>query len=181
MSNPKLKFADDITRFLQMFAGISEYAAEVGRVGSLEQAAAEAEKRIAKAQDNVKAVEASIQTAHDAFVAECQAKRQQADEDAAVVRSTADGALKAGEQTATRTIAAAKEDASRIVAAAKLQKADMEGASAAANEELVATRQKLAAAQADLDALTAELSAKQAAHDAVTAKHDTFLKSIGAK
>jgi len=50
MSNPKLDFQDSARRFAQMFSGLVNYAEEVGKVGSLEQAASEAEARIVKAQ-----------------------------------------------------------------------------------------------------------------------------------
>ena len=50
MSNAKLGFQDDMKRLFAMFPSIVAYVDEVGRVGSLEQAASEAEARIGKAQ-----------------------------------------------------------------------------------------------------------------------------------
>jgi chromosome segregation ATPase len=53
VSNPKLRFAEDIVRVLRMFPGIAAYAEEVGKTGSLEQAATEAEARLTAARKDL--------------------------------------------------------------------------------------------------------------------------------
>lgn len=76
MSNPKSGFADDVKRFLAMFPSLAKYAEEVGKVGSLEQAAKEAEDRIARAKSEYEEKSAGLEAEHAVHLAHIdQAKR----------------------------------------------------------------------------------------------------------
>src|SRR5258708_4175296 len=103
--NAKLRLAEDISRFIAMFPGIAEYAADVGQVGSLEQAASEAEARLAKANQQLQALTdqtAVIKSQHGDLAAGIRAK---AEADAGEIAARADTLLKDAGQSAAQIIA----------------------------------------------------------------------------
>jgi hypothetical protein len=145
MTNPKLGFADDVKRLLAMFPGIVAYADEAAKTGSLEQAAQEAEARIAKAKADFErqAVdEQARRSSHLNRVAE-------AERNAEAAKEKADG-----------VIAAARADAGKIIEAARKQ---ADGMVADANQLVAASQQTLAAVNAEI---TKAKTSMEAARDA---------------
>jgi hypothetical protein len=107
VSNDKVKFADDIERFLRMFPGIAAYAAKVREVGQLEQQAEEAANSAAAAR-------AEANTLADSREQVLAAARREAGE----IKDKANDVLKAVEHQTRETLDRVKIEGEKVRAEA---------------------------------------------------------------
>lgn len=180
MSNPKQAAFESLQRFTMQLRGLAEIAPDLQNVASLEQATAEAQKRL----DGVKAQHAAEQKAHDDKLA---ALNTAAEKVASNKRAEAETALIQAKANAAAIETQANDKARQIVAdaqdkAAKIEAelADQNAAVEKAKSDLVVLDvdiQRQKAALADLNGNIAETSAKR---DRAAAEHKKFLASIGA-
>jgi chromosome segregation ATPase len=182
--NAKLQFAEDVERLLQMiaggqFAGIVEYAKQVGSVGSLEQAASEAETRLAKARLDLAAEDGVWKDTQAQWLAACDKMKKSADSYAQQVKVDADKILWEAKDAAAKTNAQAQEDAAKVLSAEKAKAESLSNQINKAQADLIDVQETLKSNQALLSDLNTKVMAKQAELDSVVAKHAAFLKSIG--
>jgi chromosome segregation ATPase len=150
VSNSKIKFAEDITRFLRMFSGIAAYADEVGKVGMTEQAAAEAEARLQRAKTAFGDFEAQRQK----IIAEAETAAEEVR--VAAKKKDADAALARED-----ILRGARREAAGITASAT---ASVEGLHARAKAEYDHTIGTLEQARAARAQHVAELNSTRAEH-----------------
>lgn len=162
-----MAFADDVKRLLAMFPGIAAYAAEVDKVGSLEQAASEAESRLAKAKKDFDEQAQALDKEHAKHLdvlKEVQSRTAKTREN---ISKTMDNA----QMQADRIIAAAHTEGEKILAGAKSAAESYVGA-------LNEIRAKIAAAKEELQAIQAEQSQERDRLREVAARHQHFKNSI---
>jgi chromosome segregation ATPase len=176
--NVKLQFAEDVERLLQaiaggQFAGIVEYAKQVGSVGSLEQAATEAESRLDKAKRDLTLEDQVWKDTQAQWLAACDKMKQDADAYAAKIKADAD-------VVATKVTAQAQESSAKVLSAAQATANDLAGKISQAKNDLNDLQGMLSSAKDKLSALNIQIMDKTNTLNDVTAKHAAFMKSIGA-
>lgn len=153
MSNDKLKGADALKRFAQLFDGLPEAIALLEGSGSVEQAAAEAESALAARRRDIEIEDARLQARVDAAN---EAERRGAE------------AVEAASVQAADLIAAAETQAASMVSEAE--------AKAAAEVEAAAEKAKASAAKAK--AADAKAEAAEARAVEFEARAETALQVI---
>jgi hypothetical protein len=117
--NAKIAFADDFKRFLSMFSGFAAYAEEVGKVGSLEQAAAEAEQRLAAATKALADVEGARKNIMSAALVEVEKIKAATRDDANAILVRARYTVVVAQKEAEAIKKAATADADGLIAEAR--------------------------------------------------------------
>lgn len=173
MSAAEEKAVSDLVRFAESFSGVLAVAKRLKDIGSVDQAAAEAEARNKKAEDNILALQNQIGDMqasaewHEKDTADRIAKAKAAAEAAEMKRQNAETALQA---TVDKILAAATAKASEIVA-------DAEGEA----DHIKAVAQDVAN---EMDAGTAEVANRRSAIEAevraLTDQRDALRKDLDA-
>lgn len=162
MSNDKLKGADALKRFAQLFDGLPEAIALLEGSGSVEQAAAEAESALAARRRDIEIEDARLQARVDA-AAEAERRGAEAVEAASVQAADLIAAAEAqaasliadAEAKASAEVEAAADKVKASVAKAKAADAKAEAAEARAAE----AEAKVVAAEKALSDVRAKLGA----------------------
>jgi hypothetical protein len=177
MSADKLQAADAIEREAKRWEGLLTTAKALREVGSLEQAAAQAEQRIANARATEQRILADLdakrQTA-EAQIADVNAHRKDAEDAIAQERANLATASAIATKEADKLISDAKAEAERIVTAAK---ADAQGAVDGLKDARAEADTNYEAARQRLEEIEAHVAERQEVLDHINER----LAAIGAK
>jgi cell division septum initiation protein DivIVA len=151
----KLKIAADINRFLRMFSGLAEVSEKLVDVGSLEQAALDAQARLVKLGNAAQKVKAA-QAEAESIVA---GARSQADEILASAKADAQSMRDKAQAKANEVVAKAQADADAHEERGR-QAQHQAAAAGAAHRDAMAGVQEAKAEQARVEQLVAAMKAK---------------------
>ena len=165
----KLKAADLIERQARTFEAFIAAAAELRKIGSLEQAAAEATEQAAKARklaavaaDDLAAAKAEVKAAKDQAKATADAAKARADALVEEGKAGAADMVASAKQTASSLIATAEEKVARLLSGVVAQRAALEADIDALTEKANVLMASIATKHAEADALDARLAKAQA-------------------
>lgn len=153
--NEKQQAADELKRFATMLQGIPAIAADLDRLGSLEQAEIEAKSRVDKLQADEQAAKDRVAGFDAEYARKRDDAKQAADQlmaEAEKVRADADG-------EAAKIVAAANDKASKIVSDAEGKAAKVKTATNEATAEIERLNAEIADRRAQLDQVNSDLAA----------------------
>lgn len=151
--NEKQQAADELKRFATMLQGIPAIAADLDRLGSLDQAELEAKGRVAKLQADERASKDRVA----GFEAEYAKKRDEAKKQSDDLRAAAEKVVDDANEQAEKIVADANAKRDRIIADADSKRADMASEISKSQVQLTSLKGEIKNAQATLDDINSQI------------------------